>query len=107
MDGRLVPIQGDPHALLFLLGLFLMAAPWLISAEEQKNWGKVHPILSLDADGVNVWTLGPSYRVPWQAIASFRVTSVRRRRRKVLCVGAEGSGEELSRRDGPLPSAAP
>lgn len=78
--------RGIPSPLLFLLGLFLLAAPWLISAQEQKSWGKLHPILSLDSDGVNVRTFGASFRVPWEAIAGFRVTSVRRRRRKVLSV---------------------
>ena len=78
--------RGIPTPLLFLLGLFLLAAPWLISAQEQKSWGKLQPILSLDSDGVEVRTFGASYRVPWEAIAGFRVTSVRRRRRKVLSV---------------------
>lgn len=99
--------RGIPTPLLFLLGLFLMAAPWLISAQEQKNWGKVHPILSLDADGVNVRTLGPSYRVPWQAIASFRVTSVRRRRRKVLCVELTAPAKNFLVGTARSPSAAP
>ena len=78
--------RGIPTPLLFLLGLFLLATPWMISAQEQKSWGKLHPILSLDSDGVNVRTFGASYRVPWEAIAGFRVTSVRRRRRNVLSV---------------------
>ncbi|MET1085557.1 MAG: hypothetical protein ABWY04_00280 [Arthrobacter sp.] len=99
--------RGIPTPLLFLLGLFLMAAPWLISAQEQKSWGKLHSILSLDSDGVNVRTLGVSYRVPWQAIASFRVTSVRRRRRKVLSVELTAPAKNFLVGTARAPSAAP
>lgn len=99
--------RGIPTPLLFLLGLFLVAAPWLISAQEQKSWGKVQPILSLDSDGVSVHTLGPSYRVPWEAVASFRVTSVRRRRRKVLSVELRAPAKDFLVGAARAPSAAP
>lgn len=99
--------RGIPTPLLFLLGLVLLAAPWLISAQEQKSWGKLHPILSLNADGVKVRTFGASYRVPWEAIAGFRVTSVGRRRRNVLSVELTAPAKDFLVGTSRAPQAAP
>lgn len=99
--------RGIPTPLLFLLGIFMLAAPLLISAQEQKNWGKLQPILYLDSDGVNVRTFGASYRVPWEAIASFRVTRVKRRRREVLSVELRAPAKDFLVGSSRAPSAAP
>ena len=99
--------RGIPTPLLFLLGLFMLAAPWLISDREQQSWGKLQPILSLESDAVNVRTFGASYRVPWEAIAAFRVTSVRRRRRKVLSVELRAPAKDFLVEASRAPSAAP
>ncbi len=93
--------RGIPTPLLFLLGLFLMAAPWLISAQEQKSWGKLHPILSLDSDGVNVRTFGVV--LPGALGGDCFISRHQRQEAPPESPqrGADGSGEELSRRHGP------